>query len=48
MLQKQIELLRNQLHVMISQNESYDKIYKKSVELDILINQYYSTFSDII
>lgn len=37
----QIEMLRQQLHKLIDQNASYDAIYLKSVELDLLINKFY-------
>ncbi len=42
MNKKQIESVRQQLHSLILQNAGYDKIYNKSIELDILINQFYS------
>ncbi len=44
-IQNQIEQVRQQLHILISQDASYEKIYNKSVELDLLINQYYGNSS---
>jgi hypothetical protein len=38
----EIEMLRQQLHSLIDQNASYDTIYSKSVELDLLISKFYS------
>lgn len=38
----EIEMLRKQLHSLIEQNASYDTIYSKSVELDLLISRFYS------
>ncbi len=42
---KQIEIVRQQLHMLLSENASYESIYSKSVELDLLISSYY-TYSD--
>lgn len=42
MLLNQIEITRGQLHSLINQNASYDSIYLKSVELDMLISEYYN------
>lgn len=41
MLQQKIEKLRNKLEMQISNNISYEDIYKTSIELDELIIQYY-------
>lgn len=38
---KQIEIVRQQLHILLSENASYESIYSKSVELDLLISSYY-------
>jgi hypothetical protein len=38
---KKIEIARAQLHLLIAENASYDAIYCKSTELDLLINSYY-------
>jgi len=39
---KNIDLLRTKLCNMVEVNDDYDKIYKVSTELDILINEFYS------
>lgn len=38
---KKIEIVRQQLHLLLDQNASYDMILNKSVELDVLISSYY-------
>lgn len=38
-----IEMVREQLHDLINENASYDAIYFKSTELDLLISSYYNT-----
>ena len=38
---KQIETVRQQLHTLLNENASYESIYSKSVELDLLISNYY-------
>ena len=38
----EIEELRQELYKLISQNDSYENIYKISIELDKLINEYYN------
>jgi hypothetical protein len=38
---KKIEIVRQQLHDLIKENASYESIYSKSVELDMLITKYY-------
>lgn len=42
-----IENVREQLHMLINQDASYEKIYTKSIELDVLIVEYYN-FNDLI
>jgi hypothetical protein len=39
-LQK-IEMVRLELYRLINENASYDSIYCKSTELDLLINRFY-------
>jgi hypothetical protein len=39
-LQK-IEMVRLELYRLINENASYDTIYSKSTELDLLINRFY-------
>lgn len=39
---REIEMLRQQLHLLIDENASYDKIYTKSIELDLLISEFYN------
>ena len=41
MEQKRIEVKRQELHSLIEQNANYSAIYKASIELDLLINEYY-------
>ena len=41
MLNKKIRELREQLNSSISREESFDKIYELSIELDKLIAEYY-------
>ncbi len=41
-LEEFIENVRAQLNDLIAANASYDRIYKVSTELDLLINAYYS------
>lgn len=38
---RKIEIVREQLHDLINGNASYETIYTKSVELDLLISSYY-------
>ncbi|HYE10653.1 MAG TPA: aspartyl-phosphate phosphatase Spo0E family protein [Patescibacteria group bacterium] len=38
---KKIETVRQELYALIKENASYDSIYCKSTELDLLINKYY-------
>lgn len=42
MLVELIENLRAQLNYLIASDASYESIYKVSIELDQLINEYYS------
>ncbi len=39
---REIEMLRQQLHLLIDENASYDTIYTKSIELDLLISKFYN------
>ena len=39
---KKIEMVRQQLYALIDENASYDSIYCKSTELDLLISSYYN------
>lgn len=41
-LQKRINYLQKELELAIENGEGYDKIYKKSVYLDKIINEYFS------
>lgn len=41
-LLNKIEIVRQQLHALIDENASYDSIYMKSIELDLLISNYYA------
>jgi hypothetical protein len=40
-----IEMLREQLHTLITEDANYDVIVDKSVELDVLISSYYNISS---
>lgn len=42
MIIREIEMLRQQLHLLIEENASYDTIYTKSTELDLLISRFYN------
>lgn len=42
MIIREIEMLRQQLHLLIDENASYDTIYLKSIELDLLISKFYN------
>lgn len=43
-LEEKIVELKNHLDNLIINNDNYDKIYRTSIELDKLINEYYKQY----
>lgn len=48
MIKDDIEILRSKLEEQILKNESYEEIYKTSVEIDKLLIDYYNEKSSAI